>query len=68
MLACKARKIGRVQVAALNLVGIEFCPGEAPDGCARLLFADGGALSLDLECLERELTDMGEDDAGAGEH
>jgi hypothetical protein len=67
VLACKARNIDMAQPAALNLVGIEFCPGEAPGGCARLLFADGGALRLDLECLECELTDLGEDDVGAGE-
>jgi hypothetical protein len=67
VLACKARKIGGAQPAALDLVGIEFSPGEAPGGCALLLFADGGALRLELECLECELTDLGEDDAGAGE-
>ena len=67
VLACKAHNIDGARPVALNLVGIEFCPGEAPGGLALLLFADGGALRLDLECLECELTDLGEDDVGAGE-
>ena len=67
VLACKAHNIDGARPVALNLVGIEFCPGEAPGGLALLLFADGGALRLDLECLECELTDLGEDDFGAGE-
>ncbi|TMK45390.1 MAG: DUF2948 family protein, partial [Alphaproteobacteria bacterium] len=48
----------------LDLVGIEFCEGEAPSGSALLLFAQGGALRLDVECLECELTDLGADDLG----
>jgi len=32
-----------------------------------LLFAQGGALRLDVECLECELTDLGPDDLGAGD-
>ena len=43
----------------LELVGIEFHPGEAPGGSALLLFSHGGALRLDVECLECELTDLG---------
>ena len=34
----------------------------APGGSAVLLFAHGGALRLDVECLECELTDLGDDD------
>ena len=67
VLACKSRKIDLARpAAALDLVGIEFCPCEAPGGCALLLFADGGALRLDLECLECELTDLGPEDSGEG--
>lgn len=67
VLACKARNIDLAQPkAALDLVGIEFHPTEAPGGCALLLFADGGALRLDLECLECELTDLGPEDRGEG--
>ncbi|HYX65408.1 MAG TPA: DUF2948 family protein [Burkholderiales bacterium] len=63
VLACRSRDVD--PSLPLELVGIEFCPGEAPGGCALLLFAHGGALRLDLECLECELTDLCEED-GAG--
>lgn len=65
VLACKSRNIDmdRPQ-AVLELVGIEFHPTEAPGGSALLLFSHGGALRLDVECLECELTDLGADDLG----
>jgi hypothetical protein len=67
VLACKSRNIDlEAMPAALELLGIEFYPGEAPGGSAVLLFAQGGALRLDVECLECELTDLGTDDLGAG--
>ena len=68
MLACKSRNIDLEQPeATLELVGIEFHPGEAPGGSALLLFSHGGALRLDVECLECELTDLGADDLGTSE-
>src|SRR6185437_12473060 len=45
----------------------EFHAHEAPGGSALLLFAEGGALRLDVECLECELTDLGPDDLRAGD-
>ncbi|MEH2472764.1 hypothetical protein V1281_006047 [Nitrobacteraceae bacterium AZCC 2161] len=68
VLACKSRDIDLdAPGAALELLGIEFHPGEAPGGSAVLMFAEGGALRLDVECLEVELTDLGTDDLGASE-
>lgn len=67
VLACKSRNIDPAAATALELVGIEFCPGEAPGGSALLMFSHGGALRLDVECLECELTDLGPDDLGAGQ-
>jgi hypothetical protein len=65
VLSCKSRNIDLdTPEAVLDLVGIEFHPAEAPGGSAILLFAQGGALRLDLECLECELTDLGTDDIG----
>jgi hypothetical protein len=71
VLACKSRNIdfaGPDKV--LDLVGIEFHPqdgrAEEPSGSALLLFAQGGAIRLDVECLECELTDLGANDLGAG--
>ena len=65
VLACKSRNIdlGR-QETALELLGIEFYPGDTPSGSAVLLFSHGGALRLDVECLECELTDLGTDELG----
>ena len=66
VLACKSRNIDlEAPEATLELVGIEFHPGEAPGGSAILLFSDGGALRLDVECLECALTDLGTDDLGS---
>lgn len=68
VLACKSRNIDPEQAEmVLELVGIEFHPREAPAGSAVLLFNHGGALRLDVECLECELTDLGGDDLGTSD-
>jgi hypothetical protein len=68
VLACKSRKIDLdAPEMSLELIGIEFHPGEEPGGSALLLFSHGGALRLDVECLECELTDLGPDILGAGD-
>lgn len=68
VLSCKSRNIDlAAPQTALELLGIEFYPGDAPGGSAVLLFAQGGALRLDVECLECELTDLGAGDLGEGD-
>jgi Protein of unknown function (DUF2948) len=68
VLACKSRNIDlETPKAALELLGIEFHPGQAPSGSAVLMFNHGGALRLDVECLECELTDLGTDDLGTSD-
>ena len=68
VLSCKSRNIDlEAPETALDLLGIEFHSGEAPGGSAVLLFAQGGALRLDVECLECELTDLGTDDLGTSD-
>jgi hypothetical protein len=69
VLSCKSRNIDLEPPAeaALELLGIEFHPGEPPGGSAVLLFSHGGALRLDVECLECELADLGADDLGASD-
>ena len=65
VLACKSRDIDlETPEVALELLGIEFHPGEPPGGSAVLMFSQGGALRLDVECLECELADLGADDLG----
>ncbi len=68
VLSCKSRHIDlTAPEAVLELLGIEFHPGEAPGGSAVLMFSRGEALRLDVECLECELSDLGADDLGAGD-
>ena len=68
VLSCKSRNIDLdAPETALELLGIDFHPGEAPGGSAVLMFSHGGALRLDVECLECELADLGPDDLGAAE-
>ena len=45
--------------AVLSLLAISFEPGEAPGGSITLRFADGGAIRLEVECIEVELKDLG---------
>lgn len=67
VLACKSRDIDlEGPDVAMELLGIEFHAADAPSGSAVLMFAGGGALRLDVECLEVELADLGPDDL-AGE-
>lgn len=62
VLACKSRNIDLAAAdAVLDLIGIEFSAGDPPGGTALVLFAGGGALRLELECLECELADLGRD-------
>jgi hypothetical protein len=68
VLSCKSRNIDLdAPETTLELLGIEFHSGEPPGGSAVLLFASGGALRLDVECLECELADLGPDDLGTGD-
>lgn len=68
VLSCKSRNIDlEAPETTLELLGIEFHAGEPPGGSAVLMFAHGGALRLDVECLECELADLGADELGAGD-
>ncbi|MBI5263531.1 MAG: DUF2948 family protein [Bradyrhizobium sp.] len=68
VLACKSRNIDlHAPDDMLELIGIEFHSSDPPGGTALLLFGEGGAIRLDVECLECELTDLGPDDLGTGE-
>jgi hypothetical protein len=63
VLACKSRNIDLGQPdEVLELHGIEFHDTDHPGGSALLMFSGGGALRLDVECLECQLTDLGPED------
>ncbi len=67
VLSCKSRNIDlAMKDATLDLLGIEFHPADAPGGSVILMFDSGGALRLEVECLECELADLGQGDRGAG--
>ncbi len=61
VLACKCRDLDQSnKEARLNLLAIEFAENDAPAGIVTLTFSGGGAIRLDVECLEAELADLGE--------
>ena len=45
--------------AVLNLLGIAFEEKDPPSGTATLLFSDGAAIQIDLECIETQMKDLG---------
>lgn len=45
--------------AIASLLAIEFEPSDAPAGGVRLLFAGGGEIVLEVECIEAQLADLG---------
>jgi hypothetical protein len=60
VLACKCRNLDCVQKdQVLNLLAVEFNAKDEPAGTVTLIFSGGGALRLDVECLEVELADLG---------
>ncbi len=45
--------------AVLNLLAISFVERDAPAGTATLIFAEGGAIQVDVECIEMQMKDLG---------
>jgi DNA-binding protein YbaB len=59
VLNVQARKLRRdAPDAVLELLTIEFEPGEAPGGVVQLSFAGGGDLRLEVECVDAALADV----------
>jgi hypothetical protein len=44
----------------LNVLAVEFVERDPPSGIVTLTFSGGGAIRLEVECLEAELVDLGE--------
>jgi DUF2948 family protein len=58
--SCKCRSVNPAgKDAVLNLLAVEFSETDAPAGVVTLTFSGGGALRLEVECLEVELADIG---------
>lgn len=61
VIACKCRGFDQANKSAtLNLLAVEFAERDAPAGTITLTFSGGGAIRLEVECLEAELADLGE--------
>ena len=60
MLAVKSRRLSRSPDASLELLALDFMPTEAPGGRVILMFAGGGDLRIDVECLDAVVTDISE--------
>jgi hypothetical protein len=44
---------------ALSLLAVSFVPIHQPAGLVELVFSGGGAIMLDVECIEARLADLG---------
>ncbi|HEX2554360.1 MAG TPA: DUF2948 family protein [Microvirga sp.] len=60
VLAARTKGIDRSNPdGILSLLAITFETREEPSGTATLVFAEGGAIQLDLECVETQMKDLG---------
>ena len=60
VLACKCKHVNPTDKdTVLNLLAIEFTPGDPPAGAVMLTFSGGATLRVEVECLEAELADLG---------
>jgi hypothetical protein len=60
VLACKCRNLdAHAKDQTLNLLAVFFDESDSPGGTVTLTFSGGGALRLQVECLEVELADLG---------
>jgi len=61
----RVRRVSRQNIAqdkpdaVLSLLTVEFEPTEPPAGMITLVFAGGGAIRLEVDCIEAELRDLG---------
>ncbi|SRR5690606_15090 len=60
VVAVKSRRLPRGPEHALELLAMDFDPGEPPGGRVTLMFAGGGDLRIEVECLDAILTDLSE--------
>lgn len=59
VLAVKARRIKREpRDAVVELLAVDFKPGEAPGGEVMLSFAGGADIAVEVECLDAILADL----------
>ena len=49
----------KAKSAVLSLLAMQFVAGEEPGGVLTLTFSGGGAVRLEVECIEAGVTDLG---------
>lgn len=57
--AAKSAGIDKAADTVLNLLAITFEAGDEPAGAITLHFSEGGAIRLDVECVEAQMKDLG---------
>jgi len=58
--SCKCKSLDcSAKEQVLNLLAVEFSETDTPGGVVTLCFSGGGALRLEVECLEVEVADLG---------
>ena len=60
VMAVKSRRLSRSPDASLELLALDFIPTDTPGGKVILMFAGGGDLRVDVECLDAVVTDISE--------
>jgi hypothetical protein len=55
---CRGVERGKPETV-LNLLGVTFDQTDAPSGTATLIFENGSAIQLDIECVEAQMKDLG---------
>jgi len=58
VMAVQSRGLTPLEETALELLAIDFEPTEVPGGRVTLMFAGGGDLRFDVECLDAVLADL----------
>ena len=59
VLSVQSRNLRRdAKTAVVELLAIEFHPGEAPGGVVSLVFAGGGDLRAEVECIDAVVADL----------
>jgi hypothetical protein len=60
VVACKCKGVNPAgKDSVLNLLAVEFAETDSPAGVVTLIFSGGGAVRMEVECLEAELVDLG---------
>ena len=59
VLSVKSQRLRQdAKEGVLSLLDVAFEPGEAPGGVITLTFAGGGALQIEVECIDAVLADL----------